>query len=555
MKPLLYGLLAIGVSMPFAGFPSELARALGLDMAAYDNRYLIRKDRILYYGQPTLLAFDADDAVADADLAEIVCRIDFRPAEDVVPTVDRIAGCEVSTDVDAERQISEALRRGARAFRFPKGYLSTMGGQALRKKIRMLENSVFCAESACSNGIFTADWASLDSRPVPTWWRDAKFGIFIHWGLYSVPAYAPTDAEHVSKCYSEWYLGRLVYGEKCFVDHHRENYGKSPYVNFVARFTASRFNPERWADIFRKAGARYVVLTAKHHDGYALWPSAQCPYFNSVASGPGRDLCEEIGKAVRSAGLRMGYYYSLCEYANPLYVASGAAGTERWATNVVLPQLKELANRYRADIIWADGEVGRLSREWHSEEFLAWLYNQSDVREHVVVNDRWGLGTRGKHGGFLCTEYGEGTEGSENHPWEECRGIGRSFGYNRLEGEKDYLSAEELIRVLVRTASRGGNLLLNVGPDAEGEIPPPMVSRLQEMGRWLERHGEAIYGTVRGPVVTAGGRVVSTQKGERIYLFALDENVTSVEFVLDGRPRRFDFQSATEPVRVIAFDR
>ena len=555
MKVLLCGLSLVCAAGTLVGAPSELALSLGLDMEAYDNRYLVRDGRVLYYGQPTLLAFDVDEMSADADLAEIVRQIDFAPHAESSPVAGHVVGCDVSSAVDADRQVLLAVKRGARAFRFPAGFLQSADGRRLRTKIRSLEKTVFANAESSSDGPYEANWSSIDSRHVPQWWRDAKFGIFIHWGLYSVPAYAPTDAEHVSKCYSEWYLGRLAYGEKCFVEYHRRNYGKSPYVNFVSRFTACKFNSDKWADLFRRAGARYVVLTAKHHDGYALWPSAQSPYFNSVASGPGRDLCDELGKSVRAAGLKMGYYYSLCEYANPLYVASGSEGTERWAKEVVLPQLKDLANRYRADVIWADGEVGRLSSEWHSEEFLAWLYNESKVKESVVVNDRWGLGTRGKHGGHFCTEYGEGVEGGENRPWEECRGIGRSFGYNRFENDKDYLTADELIRLLVRTVSRGGNLLLNVGPDAEGVIPPPMEDRLLEVGRWLERHGEAIYGAARGQIKAADGKVVSTQRGNRVYLFALEPTISSVDVEIDGEVRHFDFRMNGESVRVLSYDR
>lgn len=405
---------------------------------------------------------------------------------------------------------------------------------------------------------YEATWESIDSRPVPQWWCDAKFGIFIHWGPYSVPAFAPTDEKEFSLCYAEWYKGRLDRDMKSFKEHHAKYYGNMPYANFAAQFTARFFKPEEWARLFRKSGAKYVVLTAKHHDGYALWPSEESPYYNSVELGSGRDLCRELGDAVRAEGLKMGYYYSLIEYANPQFTNWKHFSAQRWADEVNLPQMRELVEDYKADILWLDGSSWRTTEQWKSLEFLKWLYNESSMRETIVVNDRWGKDTRGKHGGHYCTEYGKLTDSDAAdglpHPWEECRGIGRSFGLNRFERTSDYMSEEELVRLLAKTASGGGNLLLDIGPDADGLIPVIQEERLLQIGAWLERHGDAIYGTTAGPV-RIGDKVVSTRKGSTVNLLVLDATLEEVDFELDGRKRHFLVPLSQESVRVVSFER
>ena len=381
---------------------------------------------------------------------------------------------------------------------------------------------------------YEAKWESLDSRPVPQWWQDAKFGIFIHWGPYAVPAYAPVaeNGKFHWDGYSEWYQGFMLKGKKPFLDHHHKLYHDAPYGNFAAQFRAENFDAKAWAKLFRRAGAKYVVLTSKHHDGFALWPSPESPYYNAAAMGPGRDLAREYCDAMAAEGLKRGFYFSMLEYANPLYPAKrdGAAGEGalsigEWNRRVNMPQLRELAEKYRADIIWPDGEWDYTSAEHGSEAFLAWLYNESPVKDTVVANDRWGKDCRGKHGGHYTTEYlfegGDASGDSAVHPWEECRGIGSSFGYNRYETPDHYMSREKCVETLVNCVSRGGNLLLNVGPTADGRIPAIMQDRLLAMGRWLEVNGEAIYATVKWDGVPKGLKgVYFTRKGGNLYLIS-----------------------------------
>jgi alpha-L-fucosidase len=210
-----------------------------------------------------------------------------------------------------------------------------------------------------------------------------------------------------------------------------------------------------------------------------------------VEIGPRRDLVGELSTAVRSRHLEMGFYFSLYEWFNPRWLAKDVDG---FVTQHMFPQFKDLVTRYSPSVIFSDGEWELGSDQWRAPELLAWLFNDSPVAKHVVVNDRWGGETRHKHGGYYTTEYGAGLPAA-THAWEENRGLGYSYGFNRNENLDDYASGPRLLLTLIDTVSRGGNLLLNVGPTADGLIPVVMQDRLVFIGDWLKHNGEAIYGT------------------------------------------------------------
>jgi alpha-L-fucosidase len=404
---------------------------------------------------------------------------------------------------------------------------------------------------------YQPNWASIDSRPVPGWFEDAKFGIFIHWGVYSVPAYAPTQASVYEK-YAEWYWWRLLDPKaethSYFKAYHEKHYGKDfTYPDFARHFKAELFDPAQWAAVFKQSGARYVVLTSKHHEGFTLWPSAHSWNWNVMDIGPHRDLAGDLTQAVRAAGLRMGFYYSLYEWFNPLYQEN----VQAYVDQHMLPQMKDLVLRYQPDVVWTDGEWDHPSDTWRSTEFLAWLYNTSPVKDHVVVNDRWGKETRSKHGGIYTTEYdlvhNETSVGKQiNHPWEECRGIGGSFGYNKNETLNDYSTSEQLIHILIDKVARGGNLLLNIGPTADGRIPVIMQQRLADMGRWLEVNGEAIYGTRAwdtAPVITAQTSVFFTRKANTLYALCTRFPEKPISIALAQAPNRVTMLGTDVSVR------
>jgi alpha-L-fucosidase len=375
---------------------------------------------------------------------------------------------------------------------------------------------------------YEANWASIDARPVPAWFEDAKFGIFIHWGLFSVPSWAPNrkDTVGIYERYAEWYWKGLTdqnrKSHSAFKKFHEKTFGKDfKYQDFAKDFKCEFFEPNDWADVFENAGAKYVVLTSKHHEGYTLWPNKNAWNWNSVDLNPHRDLAGDLMGAVRKKGLRMGYYYSLYEWFNPLYKDN----VDQYVDQHMIPQMKDLVTRYKPDLLWTDGEWDHPSERWKSTTFLSWLFNDSVSKDDIVINDRWGKETRSKHGGIYTTEYDlvhdQGMSADNTHPWEECRGIGSSFGYNRNESLDDYSSSQELINILIDKVARGGNLLLNIGPTADGRIPVIMQQRLRDMGNWLKINGEAIYGTrkwAKSPKVDGKTKVFFTKKGDDLYV-------------------------------------
>jgi len=349
------------------------------------------------------------------------------------------------------------------------------------------------AGTAHSQTRYEPTWESLDKRPTPQWYLDAKFGIFIHWGVYSVPAWG------ASQQYAEWYWNNIANkkADNPWWQFHKRVYGENfDYKDFAPRFKAELFDADRWADLFFRSGAKYVVPTSKHHEGFCIWPSPHANAawgrpWNSVDAGPKRDLLGELATAVRKQpGMHMGFYYSLYEWFNPLWLTNKPA----YVTEHMHPQFKDVVTRYSPDIIFSDGEWDLTSAEWKSPELLAWLFNESPCRDTVVVDDRWGKDCRHHHGTYYTTEYGAGMKDA-SHPWEESRGMAYSYGYNRAERIEDYKTAQEFVLTLVDLVSRGGNFLLDIGPCADGTIPPVMEERLLQIGDWLRVNGEAIYGT------------------------------------------------------------
>ena len=328
-------------------------------------------------------------------------------------------------------------------------------------------------------------WESINQRGYPQWFSDAKLGIFIHWGVYSVPAYASKEG------YAEWYYRGLMTSDdrKAFQD---SIYGKDfQYEDFVPMFKGELWDPNEWAELFWKSGAKYVLLVSKHHDGYCLWPSQYAPGWNSVETGPHRDICGELTEAVRNHGLKMGFYYSLPEWKSDIhcwYVDPDDSIAEYVDTHMI-PQLKELITTYKPTVLFTDGEWRNSAEQWHAKELISWYYNT--VGEEAIVNDRWG---NGQQHGFRTPEYSAGITLTDR-PWAECRGLGRSFGLNRNEPLENYMTSEELIRHFCVLVAAGGGMTLNVGPAADGKIPLLQQERLLDLGEWLKTNGTAIYNT------------------------------------------------------------
>ncbi len=397
------------------------------------------------------------------------------------------------------------------------------------KKLTIIFISICFITNLFAQKTYLPTWESIDSRTIPVWFEDAKFGIFIHWGVYAVPSYSPTVRDSVSiyDRYAEHYWHRWKEKNSTqhfFTDFHNRVYGQNiEYQDLAKAFKAEMFQPDEWAKLFKRAGAKYVVLTSKHHEGFALWPSKHSWNWNAMDVGPHRDLLGDLTKAVREKDLKMGYYYSLLEWYHPLYKKETI---NDYIDQHMFPQMKDLVTTYKPDIFWTDGEWDYPSATLRSTEFISWLFNESPVKDKVAINDRWGVETRGKHGGFHTTEYdlihnGNSDNVQFSHPWEECRGMAGSFGYNRNEILDDYSTSEELVHILINKVARGGNLLLNIGPTADGRIPEIMQQRLADMGVWLNVNGDAIYNTRKynkAGIINKETTTYYTTKGKDLYV-------------------------------------
>ncbi|WP_157431724.1 alpha-L-fucosidase [Actinomadura hibisca] len=352
-------------------------------------------------------------------------------------------------------------------------------------------------------------YESLSRHRSPQWFDDAKLGIFVHWGAYAVPAYAPVGE------YAEWYWSKLSESGKPVQAHHLAKYGKDVvYDDFLKQWRAERWNPDEWLKLFKDGGAKYFTLTSKHHDGVALWDTATTDR-STAKLGPRRDFVKELLEADDRGGygLKKGLYYSMPEWYNPAMPRIGGGWFGRGApknfftgepvpytgykpiTDYVkdhqYPQLKELVNRFDPDLIWCD--IG-LEDVNNSLQLNAQYFNQAKNRanpKEVAVNNR--CGSNVPHD-FTTPEYSVEPD-IKKEKWEASRGIGHSYGYNAEETDADHLTADQLVDSFADIVSKNGNLLLNVGPKADGTVPAIQAQRVRELGQWVDLNREAVYGS------------------------------------------------------------
>jgi alpha-L-fucosidase len=350
------------------------------------------------------------------------------------------------------------------------------------------------------------------------WFNEARYGLFIHWGAYAT-------------------YGR---GEQVLF---REHLDQNEYARIARAWNPTRFNASAWADLARRAGFRYAVLTTRHHDGFCLWDSRQTSY-TTAAQAAGRDFVREYVEAFRAAGLRVGLYYSLADWRIPAYWDGPAKDPQGWERfrEYVQRQVEELLTGYgKIDVIWFDGAWPHSAHDWRSVELVQMIRR---LQPDILINNRLGAlptlpadaqrnQTHADGGAGVGESRELGDFGTPEHHitaepgrlWESCQvSTWRLWGYTR--GER-WRPADVMLDMLVECAGKGGNLLLNVGPTPEGEFPPQFIERAEQIGRWLETHGEAIYGSEAGEAcefITYGRQ---TRKGNNLYLI--------VRF-WDGRP-------------------
>lgn len=392
---------------------------------------------------------------------------------------------------------------------------------------------------------------------VPDWYRDAKLGFFIHWGIYSVPAWAETEATtavedaYKHHRYAEWYGNtvRIPGGGARALQEERYGAGTS-YEDLADRWVVGDGAVERLMEQIAATGAQYVIPTTKHHDGFCLWDTTTTP-FNAVARGPKRDLIAAIHDETRRRGMRFGVYFS---GAHDWHVADfppiesdtdlfrhrrNDATFARYAAE----QLGELVDRFQPDVLWNDIDWPDGGKGDDAFGVAALLRHYFERVPHGTVNDRWGVPLHGFH----TREYMH-VDGIPEHPWESTRGLGRSFGINEAEGADESLSGEALVRLLVDVVARGGNLLINVGPRADGTIPDVQAAAMRELGDWMREHGSSLLGSRPWLRVEEGANWRVVRHEGSVHLLALDpaSGVVHVPTELAGAHWRWSDGSEAE---------
>jgi alpha-L-fucosidase len=372
-----------------------------------------------------------------------------------------------------------------------------------------------------AQGAVTETAAQKDARM--KWWRDARFGMFIHWGLYAVPA-GTWKGERVNGL-GEWIMARAPIAG-------------SEYAPLAKQFNPVKFDADAWVKVAKDAGMKYIIITSKHHDGFAIFDSKVSDYDIVDATPYHREAIKALASAARRAGLKFGVYYSIMDWhhpdaqapAYPDYNSRTAKNPNfsRYVETYMKPQLRELVTQYpEIDVLWFDGEW---ISDWSDEQgksLYAWLRG---MKPSLIINNRVGHSRQGMAGmsanqdapgDFGTPEQRVPPEGLPGVDWETCMTLNDTWGFQSFDdGWKD---TRTLVRLLIDAASKGGNFLLNVGPTAQGLIPIQSVSRLGEMGDWMRANGESIYGTTASPYgLPAWGRYTADASKGRVYAHIFD---------------------------------
>lgn len=333
------------------------------------------------------------------------------------------------------------------------------------------------------------------------WFEDAKLGIFIHWGIYSV--------DGISESWSFF---------NNYINHDN-------YIKQLNGFTAKDYKPKEWAKLIKEAGAKYTVITTKHHDGISMWNTKADKAITTLQDAAAKqDVITPFVKAIQEEGLHTGLYYSLPDWSHPYYDVFTRnrkryelkAEPTRWDNYVKYyqKQLTELSEQYKPELLWFDGDWEHSAEGWKAKETLNLLrkYNPN-----IIINSRLN-----HHGDYDTPEQGIPVTRPDAKFWELCYTMNDSWGYQPFD--KKYKSPNMIIRTLVDCISMGGNLLLDIGPKADGTIPEEQLNILKQLGRWTHKHAAAIYGTRAGiPFVNYGGKSALSKDGKTLYLYVYEQ--------------------------------
>jgi len=327
------------------------------------------------------------------------------------------------------------------------------------------------------------------------WWKEAKFGMFVHWGVYSILGRG------------EW----VMYNERIPIPE---------YEKLYPQFNPTKYDPDEWVKLAKEAGMRYIVVTTKHHDGFCMFDSALTDY-DCMSTPAKRDFIGDLVKACRKQGMKIMFYYSLLDWHHPHYVPrpgwiEDPPGHQRDFNrylDYMFGQIRELCEKYKPDGIWFDGGWEHPPQDWRTEELLKLIWQ---LLPNAIINDRAGLPAD-----FSTPEQYVPAAAMSERLWETCMTINNSWGYNA--NDHAYKSPREIIQTLVDVVSKGGNFLLNVGPMPTGEIQPEFVARLKSVGVWLKQYGEAIYGSKPSPFPVHNPPLAGcTVKGNKLFLHLFD---------------------------------
>jgi alpha-L-fucosidase len=358
------------------------------------------------------------------------------------------------------------------------------------------------------------------------WWREARFGMFIHWGLYAIPAgeYKGQRSKEIGEWIMSW-----------------ANIPRAEYEKFAPQFNPSKFDASEWCRIAKDAGMKYLVITSKHHDGFSMYESAVSDYDIVDATPFKRDPMRALADECRRQGVTFAFYYSIMDWHHPAQYVDVPGkhpdagnhqnkireGRKEEYVTYMKAQLRELVTKYDPAILWFDGEWV----DWWTEEDGQDLYKYvRGLKPSILINNRVGKGRKGMEGlnktdrtyagDFGTPEQQIPASGLPGVAWESCMTMNDTWGFKHYD--ENWKSSERLIRNLIDIVSKGGNYLLNVGPTAEGLIPAPSVERLADMGRWMKVNAEAIYGSGASPFTEQLPWGRATRKDGKLYLHVFD---------------------------------